>query len=97
MTKKAAQNEVEQVETVEFEWDGFTYTVPASLDLIDIDTLEQLVDGNALTVVRALLGPQQWQVLKDRARGKQHNFAELRAAIDAAMGQDTGESSASSD
>lgn len=93
----AARNEAEGVATVEVEWDGFTYTVPASLDRVDIDVLEQLVDGNALTLVRALFGPAQWDLLKQRTRGKDHRFAELREAIDLAMGQDTGESSASAD
>ena len=99
MTKaSAAQNEAQGVKTVEVEWDGHKYTVPASLDLIDLDVLEQFIDGNVLTFVREMLGPEQWAALKGRQAGKPHRFAELREAISEAMGEsEPGESSASSD
>ena len=78
-------------------WDGHTYSVPASLDDVDLDALEALADGNALGFARGCLGPDQWQLLKERSRGKPHRFAELRNEIAKAMGfVDEGESEASS-
>lgn len=94
----AAKNEATGVKVVEVEWDGHTYEVPASLDLIDPDTLEQVVEGTALGFVRALLGPDQWAAWKERGSGKPHRFPEFRDAITEAMGSgDMGESQASSD
>ena len=94
----AVQNEAEGVKDVTVEWDGHSYTVPASLDLLDLEELERVVDGTILEMVRTLLGPEQWAQLKQRSKGKPHQFGELRDAISAAMGEsEPGESSASSD
>lgn len=93
-----AKNEALGVKTVEVEWDGHAYTVPASLDLVDPDAFEVIVEGSVLDVVRALLGAEQWALWKERGRGKPHRFGEFRDAIWRAMGDsEPGESSASSD
>lgn len=98
MTDEATQNEAQGVLKVSVEWDGLTYTVPASLDLLDMDELERLVEGTLLEEVRILLGAEQWALLKQRSKGQPHRFVELRSAISDAMGSaGSGESSASSD
>lgn len=96
--KSAAQVEAEDPagSTVTVEWDGHTYEVPGSLDDVDLDAIEAYADGNAMLFIRAVLG-EQWDLLKERGRGKPHRFGELRNAIGAAMGYaDEGESTASS-
>lgn len=98
MTDESIQNEAQGVLNVSVEWGGHSYTVPASLDLLDLDELERLVDGTLLEEVRVLLGAEQWALLKQRSKGKPHQFVELRTAISDAMGAaGSGESSASSD
>lgn len=93
----SAKKEAEGVTEAEFEWDGNTYTVPASLDLLDLDALEAVVDGNAIAGLRALLGPAQWALLKKREAGRPHRFVEINAAVLAVIGDPSGESEPSSD
>lgn len=84
-------------ETVDVEWDGHAYKVPASLDDMDLDAVEAFTDGNALQFVRAALGPDQWALLKERGRGRPHRFPEFRERVAVAMGfGGEGESEASS-
>lgn len=68
--RQAKKNEAEPDEAVdiEFEWDGDTYVIPADA-FDDVEILELLEDEKNLSVVRQILGAEQWSAWKDRNRG----------------------------
>lgn len=77
-------------------WDGHTYSVPASLDDVDLGALEALADGARWGSPAGASAPTSGSSSRN-GRGKPHRFAELRNEIAKAMGfVDEGESEASS-
>lgn len=53
---------------ITFEYDGNEYTVAAAAG-DDVELLELLEDDKTVTVVRQVLGKEQWDQWKDRYRG----------------------------
>lgn len=83
------ESEVLETKTVEFEFDGDTYTVDPK-DLEDLDFLEAYEDGKVLVPVRSLLGPKQWA----KFREEHHDataLAEMADAMFSKLGTDAGE------
>lgn len=54
--KTPAQIEAEETETVDVEWEGITFTIPASLDELDLDALAAFEAGKSAIAIRAVLG-----------------------------------------
>lgn len=72
--KPAAEVEVDGDEKITFEWQGFTLTVPASIDDWDGEALESFETGKAISAVRGLLGTTRLDQIK-REFLKQHGRA----------------------
>ena len=67
-----------------FTYDGVKYTVDNTMDW-DLDVLEAIEDDKIVTIVRALLGPDQWAKFKAKPR-KVTDLNELFEAIAKAVG-----------
>ena len=92
-----AAAEATGAETVTFDFDGIAITIPASMNQVDINVVDHFLDGERLTGVRALLGPDQWATLKS-AHLTYAQLLELGDRIGEHWGfQSVGESPASSD
>lgn len=67
--RQAKKNEAkpDEAQSIDFEWGGHTYTVPAEA-FDDVEILELLEDEKNLSVVRQILGSDQWSEWKDRNR-----------------------------
>lgn len=63
MTTKALKAEATGSD-VEFEFNGITYTVPASINDQSLDVLEAIEDGRITAAVRAIIGDAQYAVFK---------------------------------
>lgn len=61
--KSPQQREAEGIETVEVEFDGETYEIPADPIDWEIDVTEAFETGRMITACRGLLGPEQFAVL----------------------------------
>lgn len=58
--KSAAEREAEGIETVEVEYDGEVYEIPADVQDWPVDVSEAFERGLAVTAIRGLLGRDQW-------------------------------------
>lgn len=92
--KTPAQLEAEGAETITVDWNGIPVTVPATVDQLDLDAIEALEAGKAVTAIRAIVGSRAFDKLKaDYA--KQHGrpkVSDLEAMVEAlakAYGFDT--------
>lgn len=95
MASKAAdavKAEAEKPETIEVEFRGEKYTVPGNAEEWDIDVVEAMEDENLVQCVRALLGKEQWTLLKRRNNLKMGNIDEVADAFLAAVGLTAGKS-----
>jgi len=72
--KSAAQAEAEGDETLDVEWQGYTFTIPAQIDEWSGDALEAFEGGKAITAVRELVGSSRLDAVKREYR-KQHGRA----------------------
>lgn len=74
--KTAAQREAEGIETVEVEYDGEFYEIPA--DPIDwkVSTTEAFEQGKIVTAIRGLVGREQWAILAGKGY-RNRQFREL--------------------
>ena len=61
-----------------FTFDGVKYSVDNTMDW-DIEVLEAVEDDKIVTIVRALLGPEQWEKFKAKPR----KVADLNALFEA--------------
>lgn len=70
-TRKAAAAKAAKVEafdeTHEVEFDGETYMIPPSSQW-SISAIEAYEDGKVVTMVRAILGTEQWERFKRKPR-----------------------------
>lgn len=76
--------------SLQVEYEGHTYDLDFSE--MSIQMLEDWEDGKALSVVRALFGPEQWATFKQRNPGAEH-WVPLQRAISAASQGNFGASS----
>lgn len=67
-----------------FTFDGVKYTVDNTMDW-DLDVLEAVEDDKIVTIVRTLLGPEQWAKFKSKPR-KVADLNDLFQAIAKAVG-----------
>lgn len=79
----AAKNEVAKIKPT-FTYDGVKYTVDDTMDW-DISVLEAVEDNKIVSIVRELLGPDQWEKFKIKPR-KVADLNELFEAIAKAVG-----------
>lgn len=63
----AARAEAEGA-SIEFEYDGETYSIPSHAKAWDVDVLEAVEDGKIATAARALVGADQWRQFKAKRR-----------------------------
>ena len=91
--RQAKKNEAapDEAQDIDFEWGGHTYTIPADA-FDDVEILELLEDEKNLSVVRRILGGDQWTLWKDRNRNDAGRvpaepLAEFLEALFAAVGQ----------
>lgn len=61
-----------------FTFDGVKYSVDNTMDW-DLDVLEAVEDDKIVTIVRALMGPDQWAKFKSKPR----KVADLNALFEA--------------
>lgn len=59
-----AEIEASGVETVTVGHNGVKYLVPAARRDAPMEVLEQFEDGNTVSALRVLLGPDQWAAFK---------------------------------
>lgn len=59
-----AEVEASGADTIDIDYGGNTYTVPASPDLWDIEVLELAEAGQNTKVIRAVLGDKQYEAFK---------------------------------
>lgn len=84
--KLALAAEAKETETTA-EFRGKKFKLPPSVDAWPLDVLEAFEDGKTVIVLRELLGPDQWAVVKSM-KLKVEDFGELTKAIFAATGLD---------
>ena len=67
---QAEKNEAnpEQATDITFTHNGHEYSIPADA-MDDVEIVEMLEDEKTVTVVRQILGKEQWDAWKDRNRG----------------------------
>jgi len=89
--KPAAQREAEEPTEVTVEWRGQSFTIPASLDDCDLDTLEAFENGKAVAAVRGILGDRAFSSFKRKNKPNVRDFNEFAKVVALAMGMDPGE------
>lgn len=96
MSETARKTEAEGASTATFEFRGESFTVPLEYDDYSLEFIEAASDGKPLAIqARELLGPEQWS--RVRAMGLSgRDLQPLFAAIEGAVGLDSGNSQASS-
>lgn len=86
-----AQKAEAQDGSVTFEYDGIQYTVRADA-LDDVETMLAFEEGKILSVVKAVLGPEQWTSFVSRKRSISKDLADFTTVLFKALGTSTGES-----
>lgn len=78
--KSAAQIEAEGVKTVDVQWRGHTFTVPAEAEDWPVEVTLAFEEGKAASGVRGMLGTEQWaELMKTNPRNK--DLGDLFTAI----------------
>lgn len=92
MTKRKTpvEAEAEAGSTVEFTWEGETFTLPGSLDDCDLPTVAAMRNGDYIGFTQSILG-DQWPRLLRASKGKPHRARELQNEILRALGFGKGE------
>lgn len=74
--KSPPQREAEGITTIEIQFDGEDYEIPADPADWPVDASEAMEHNHVITAVRIMLGPKQWQkVARKKYRNRQ--FREL--------------------
>lgn len=79
--KPAAQLEAEGSETVDIEYEGITFTIAASMDDWDLDTLEAFETGKGVAMIRGVLGVEGLAETRKtfaKAHGRKMRVKDLR-------------------
>jgi hypothetical protein len=99
---QAKKNEADpgNPDDIVFEYEGHTYVIEAGA-FDDIEIAELLEEGKNILVIRQILGADQWQAWKDRARGengrtKASDAEPFLRALFGAAGQGNSDSSSGS-
>lgn len=87
-----AEAVAEENDTIEVEFRGNKYTLPALAKEWDVEVMEALEDGRQVGVLRALLGDDQWRLLKSRHNLKLKDLDEISDAFLAKVGLSSGKS-----
>jgi hypothetical protein len=82
-TASAAKAEATNAD-VTFDYDGTTYTIPATKDW-DLDVLENYEDGKIAATVKAVLGADQYAKFRSKPRTVSH-LRDLFEALQTAVG-----------
>lgn len=69
---EAAEVEAAGYKTITVSYAGEDWTIPASLDDADVDVIEAFEEEKVVGILRGLLGPAQWKMLKRAARRDRH-------------------------
>lgn len=85
---KAVKAEIEEASTVEIEWDGKTWTIPASPDHWSALALQALEQGKPMTFLENVLGRQQWGKFTRGKRSSAGDASELTSLVYGAYGED---------
>lgn len=89
--KPAAQIEAEAATEVTIEWRGQSFTIPATLDDCDVDTLEAFENGKAIGAIKGLLGDKAYSAFKRKHKPNVRDLKEFMAVVAEAMGMEPGE------
>lgn len=78
----SAQADAATSKPFDVDFDGHTYTIPASEDW-DLDVLDYWEQGKVVAMLRALLGPEDWKEFRSKPRSVKHAsdfFSEIQKA-----------------
>ena len=85
----AAEAAEEKPETIQFDYDSYTYTVNLE-DVDDAGVLEDFEDGKIVIPLRNILGEDQWKVFKSKKR-RSKALSDLAEAMFDKVGTSLGE------
>lgn len=74
--KSPPQREAEGITTIEIQFDGEEYEIPADPADWPVDASEAMEHNHVITAVRIMLGPKQWQKVA-RKKYRNRKFREL--------------------
>lgn len=87
-TTDTVQAEATGAETVNIEYGGNTYTVPAAIDDYDGDVVDAMDDQKLSHAIRGILGDDQWERFK-ASKPKVSAYGEFIEAWTKAIGLDS--------
>ena len=88
--KSAAQTEAEGIETIDVEWRGLSFTVPADADDYPLEAVMAFERGENFAALEMILGPKSWAEFV-RTKPLKRDAVDLFAALNDALGLDSGE------